>query len=84
MLYALAASKQDIRSHSIKLGDIKPENIFVNDDGRIKVANIYSWPNETPSYVKAMEQSDFDGLLAPEDFPLLKNNHLDNDANEQS
>ena len=45
VLYALAVAKQDIRERSPKLGDIKPENIFVNEEGRLKVANIYSWPN---------------------------------------
>lgn len=68
------------------MGDIKPSNIFVNDEGRIKVASIFSWPRELPSYIKLVDQGglNFNGLLAPEDFPLLQNNNLDNDANEQS
>jgi len=43
LLYALAAAKQDIRQHSKKLGDIKPENIFVNDEGFVKIVNVLSW-----------------------------------------
>jgi hypothetical protein len=30
-MFALAAAKQDIKKHSRKVGDIKPENIFVNE-----------------------------------------------------
>ena len=85
MLFALTAAKQDIKTHSNKLGDIKPGNIFVNDDGRIKIANVLSWPRELPSYAKAVDQGlTYQGFLAPEDFPLLQTNTLDNDGNEQS
>jgi serine/threonine protein kinase len=67
------------------LGDIKPENVFVNDEGEIKVANIFTWPHERPSYWKFLEdEKNFNGYLAPEDMALLQSNSLDNDANEQS
>jgi serine/threonine protein kinase len=86
VLYSLAAAKQDIKSQSNKVGDIKPSNVFVNDDGKIKIANVLSWPRELPSFAKVVDQGglNYDGYLAPEDFPLLQNNTLDNDANEQS
>jgi hypothetical protein len=81
VLYALTAAKEDIKKHSSKLGDIKPENIFVNDEGKLKVANVYSWPNELPSFSKALDfdKLSFNGLLAPEDLALLQSNHLEND-----
>ena len=83
MLFALAAAKQDIRKHSKKVGDIKPENVFVNDEGLIRVVNVFSWTGELPSFVKAVEQvkAGFNGLLAPEDFILLKTNHIENQEN---
>jgi len=58
----------------------------VNDDGKIKIANVFSWPNELPSFVKTLDQYNHaaDSLLAPEDFALLQSNHLENNANEQS
>jgi len=45
MLYALISSLRSIKLYSKKLGDIKPENLFVNDDGKVKVGNVYSWPD---------------------------------------
>ena len=80
VLYALAIAKQDIKDRSVKLGDIKPENIFVNDQGNVKVANIYSWPNEHPSFYKATDiESDSQScLLAPEDLAELQRGALDN------
>lgn len=76
----------EARTRSLKLGDIKPDNVFVNDIGQIKVANIYSWPNEKPSYWKVVELNrvECNSLLAPEDLALLQSNHLDNDGNENS
>lgn len=70
MLYVLASALNEIKTYSNKLGDIKPENVFVNDNGKIKVGNIYSWPDEYPSYIKANDQANlmFNGLLAPEDL----------------
>ena len=29
---------------SEKLGDIRPENVFANEKGEIKLANVLSWP----------------------------------------
>lgn len=28
----------------MKVGDIRPSNIFVNDNGQVKLAGVYSWP----------------------------------------
>ena len=65
------------------MGDIKPQNVFVNDVGQMKVANIYSWPDEKPSYLKIVEMStlDHNQLLAPEDLALMHSNSLDNEGN---
>lgn len=82
----MVAALQEARTRSLKLGDIKPENVFVNEAGQIKVANIYSWPNEKASYQKVIEFNSLqsNSLLAPEDMALLQTNHLDNDGNEHS
>jgi hypothetical protein len=56
------------------LGDIKPENIFVNDEGKVKIACQYSWPDELPSFARALdlEKITYNGLLAPEDLGELQ------------
>lgn len=28
-----------------KIGDVRPQNIFINEKSQIKVANLFSWPN---------------------------------------
>ena len=38
-----------------KIGDVRPENIFLNEKGEFKVSNIYSWPREITNFAKAYE-----------------------------
>jgi serine/threonine protein kinase len=68
------------------LGDIKPENILVNLSGDIKLVNIYSWPNELPSYAKALDKKKlcYSILLAPEDIFLFSKGASDNHSNQLS
>lgn len=70
VLFALAAAKHDLANRTKKLGDIKPENIFVNEEGKVRVASQYSWPDELPSFARALdlERTAYNGLLAPEDL----------------
>ena len=59
--------------------------MFVNDDGHIRVANVYSWPHERTSYWKVLENDKHEHtLLAPEDMNSWQTSHLDNDNNHQS
>jgi len=37
---------------SMKVGDIRPHNIFVNENGQVKLAGVYSWPKEVENYLK--------------------------------
>ena len=32
--------------------DIRPENVFINEDGEIKLATELSWPGERTNYMK--------------------------------
>jgi serine/threonine protein kinase len=86
VLYALAAAKHDIAGRVKKVGDIKPENLFVNEEGQAKIACQYSWPDELPSFARALDLEKFayNGLLAPEDLSELQRGALENDANGQS
>jgi len=38
------SSAKDFNSIDKKVGDIRPYNIFINEEGQIKIANIFSWP----------------------------------------
>lgn len=33
-----------------KVGDIRPQNIFINQEGQIKVSCLYSWPKEGSNF----------------------------------
>lgn len=38
------------------VGDVKPENILVNEDGYIKVISQLSWPGQPSKYVRGWEK----------------------------
>lgn len=38
-----------------RIGDVRPQNVFFNEDGLMKVANLLSWPKETTNYQKFLE-----------------------------
>ena len=39
-----------------KAGDIRPSNIFLNNDREIKVGCIFSWPKERINYTKTLSK----------------------------
>ena len=41
--FANTSSEQNISS---SLGDLRTNNIFLNDIGKVRIANLLSWPNE--------------------------------------
>jgi hypothetical protein len=48
LLYALCAAEYEYASltgnRNSKIGDIRPQNVFISNKGKIKVANPLSWP----------------------------------------
>ena len=53
-----------------KIGDIRPHNIFVNEDGQIKISCLNSWPREKTGFQKAYEHND--AYLSPEELNKLE------------
>ena len=49
MLYALCVAEYEYASltgnRNNKIGDVRPQNVFLSSKGKIKVANPMSWPS---------------------------------------
>jgi DNA-binding helix-hairpin-helix protein with protein kinase domain len=43
-VYTLLSSSEGYHNEGRKIGDIRPDNIFINEDGQVKVATQDSWP----------------------------------------
>lgn len=86
MLFALVTAKVDVRKHGGRVGDIKPANVFIDNERRAKVVNLFSSTRETSAFEKAkdFENSALNVLLAPEDLPELAKHAIDNKTNVQS
>jgi hypothetical protein len=41
-------------SRGKKVGDIRPLNVFICDNGQTKIANHLTWPQEMDNYEKAL------------------------------
>jgi hypothetical protein len=55
LMFGLASAKANMKPAFSKVGDIRPYNIFINDHGKFKISNIYSWPKENTNYGKFFE-----------------------------
>jgi hypothetical protein len=38
-----------------KIGDIRPHNIFINDQSEVKIVTMLSWPHEETNFTKTIE-----------------------------
>ena len=54
-MLALAQAKAQMSPAFSKVGDVRPQNVFVNEKSQVKVANLLSWPRETTNYSKSFE-----------------------------
>ena len=54
LAFTIVEAAHIFHSNGIKIGDIRPLNIFINDNGHTKVANHLSWPNEHDNYEKVL------------------------------
>lgn len=77
------AAKVDLRKHGYQVGDIRPFNVFIDNERRVKVVNRLSSTLEVSAFSKA-KNLETGLLLAPEDLAELAGNAIDNKGNQQS
>lgn len=58
LLYNIVRAGNKFEKIGKKIGDVRPENVLINDEGQIKVISIASIPNELNNYQKAVEDKD--------------------------
>jgi len=78
----LAYARHQATAAGEKLGDVRPRNIFLNEEGKIKVANSLSWPSEVSNIQKTMDK--IATYIAPEDLGRVGKNELFDGPNEVS
>lgn len=54
-----------------KVGDIRPNNVFINEDGQIKVVTKHTFPQEHDNYQKTFYDNE-KTYLAPEEVKDLQ------------
>ena len=66
LLFSMAKAK---KQNGRVLGDIRPKNIFLNEEGSIKLPNRDSWPYEKAKLEKALSNNY--PYLSPEEFKSI-------------
>lgn len=69
-MYALVAAKINAHARGEVVGDIRPQNVFINQDEKVKIACLHSFPYEKSNYAKYTDalKPSYDVVLAPEDL----------------
>lgn len=81
LLYCLLSSARDFARLDSKIGDVRPYNIFINDEGQIKLASLLSFPHEKTNFQKtAFEKTPT--YLAPEEVALIAQGTHENTTNQ--
>lgn len=69
LLFSLVEARRQAAAVGERLGDVRPENVFLNEAGNIRVSNSLSWPLELTNLQKAFDK--LPTYLAPEDLARL-------------
>jgi serine/threonine protein kinase len=75
------SSASDFNKINSKIGDVRPYNIFINEEGQIKIANLYSWPYERTNFEKTTFEKTLT-YLAPEELRIVAKGIQDNNCNK--
>lgn len=54
LLFQLCEAANIFHSMGLKVGDVRPINIFLDNSERVKIGNRLSWPHATTNYEKSI------------------------------
>ncbi len=81
LLYSLVGCAKDFHKVEKKIGDVRPHNIFINEEGQIKIANVFSWPYEKTNFEKTAYENALT-YISPEEMSLLEKGNFENKTNK--
>lgn len=76
ILYTICCAGGGVHEKGYILGDVRPGNIFVNENGEIRVSNLYTFFDETTNYSKFLTSRE-QTFVAPEQIAELQSGKLD-------
>lgn len=83
LLFTLSAAQTEMKSKlNSKVGDIRPQNVFLNSEGKVRVSSLLSWPREVSNFSKTFDNEKT--YLAPEDMNKLEMGGLEDSSNYSS
>ena len=65
MLYHLLSGANEMEIRDIIIGDVRPKNILLDQNGTIKIISRMSWPGEESGFEKVLRGEGEKCYLAP-------------------
>jgi serine/threonine protein kinase len=80
LIYAVIGAAASFHAKGVKLGDVRPQNVFISPEGQVRVATQLTWPNESTNYHKAVYEREIT-YLSPEELKDINYGKLDEGSN---
>jgi serine/threonine protein kinase len=65
LVYSIIQAGGAFHSAGIKIGDIRPQNVFISPEGQVRVATQFTWPGEQTNYLKTVFEKETTYLCNP-------------------
>jgi serine/threonine protein kinase len=79
LVYSVISAGEAFHSAGLKIGDVRPQNVFISPEGQVRVATQVSWPNEQTNYLKTVFEKETT-YLSPEELKDIGFGKLDEPA----
>ncbi len=80
LVFSIIHAANAFHAKGLKLGDVRPLNVFISPEGQVRVATQFSWPNEQTNYLKTVFEKE-PTYLSPEELKDIGYGKLEESAN---
>ena len=65
LVYSIIQAADTFHARGLRVGDIRPLNVFISPEGQVRVATQFTWPGEQSSYLKTAFEKEVTYLCTP-------------------
>lgn len=81
LVYSIILAAESFHSRGEKVGDVRPQNVFISPEGQVRVATQYTWPGEQTNYMKTVFEKEVTYLCKSHPIQPLRNLRISAMAN---
>lgn len=84
LVYSIILAAEAFHSRAEKVGDVRPQNVFISPEGQVRVATQYTWPNEQTNYMKTVFEKEVTYLCNSRTMQPPRNSRISATANSKN